>query len=166
MTKGIVYFSRSNNTRIAAEYLSTKINAKTIELIEAESRKGLMGFIKSGYQASKQKVSKLTGKPWDEIELFDEIYLMTPIWAGNGTPAINAFLDNVQFKNKKINIVTLQADPEGNNKQPAHIYLTNRVIEKGGVIGSIFSLHSASPGKFAGNEHLMKEVDKKILNLK
>lgn len=164
LTKGIIFFSKSNNTKFVAEYLSSQIDAKTIELIETESRKGLIGFIKSGYQASRQKKSNLIGTPWDEIEMFDEIYLMTPVWAGNGTPAINAFLDKVQFMNKKVNIVTLQSDPKENNNQSVHIHLKKRILENGGNIGSVYALHSAGPGKFAGEEYLKEEVNGKILD--
>ena len=47
MSSGVVFYSRSNNTRTGAEYIAGKLGAELVELSEAKGRKGLTGFIKS-----------------------------------------------------------------------------------------------------------------------
>lgn len=141
--------------------LAEKIGAETIELSETTGRRGIFGFIKSGFQAVKKKSSELSGKPWDRAREFDTLYLMTPIWAGNGTPAMNAFLENADLNGKTVFTVTLQADPNTKGNEKVHEYLRGRIEEKGGTVEGSFALHSASrPGAFAGEEHIKNEVEK------
>ncbi len=59
MSTGIFFFPRSNNSRVAAEFLTGILEAELIELFEKGERKGFSGFIKSGYQAASGKKSEL-----------------------------------------------------------------------------------------------------------
>jgi len=160
MSTGIVFFSRSNNNRVGAEYLAGRLKAELVELVEKKGRKGLIGFIKSGYQATTGKRSELQGEPWKEIEHCSTIYLMTPIWGGNITPAMNAFLHQADFKGKEVTLITLQADPKGGGSEKVHDHLRSIVENSGGTFLKGFALHSDVPGKFAGKEYIQSQLDK------
>jgi flavodoxin len=160
MKKGIVFFSRDNNTRAAASMLAEQINAEIVELQETVSRRGLFGFLRSGSQAMRKKSSALKGDPWKESADYDVLYLMTPIWAGNGTPAINAFLDNADLSGKKVYVVTVQADPRFEKSGEVHEYLKNRITEKDGTYTEGYALNGSRPGSFAGEDHIRKQVSK------
>lgn len=165
MTTGVVFYSRSNNTRTGAEYIAGKLGAELIELIEAKGRKGLAGFIKSGYQAVSGKTSALMGAPWKEAEKHSALYLMTPIWGGKTTPAMNAFLQNANFKEKKVTVITFQADEKGAGTKEVYGSIRQIVESGGGTFVGGYAMHSAAPGRFAGKEYIEKQLDEQYLRL-
>ena len=160
MSAVVVYYSRSNNTRTGAEYLAEKLNGEVIELVETKGRKGLTGFLKSGFQAVTGKTSALEGEPWKRFEAFDKVYLMTPIWGSNGTPAMNKFVQEADFGGKEVTVITFQADAKGEGSEKVHGHYKDKVEGKGGKFLEGIALHSTMPGKFAGLEHIKAQVDK------
>ena len=163
MKKCILYYSKSGNTEYAAKYLAGKIDAAIIKLVEKKNRNGIFGFIKSGFQAINKKSSKLGGNPWEDIKDYDEIYFMTPIWASNGTPAFNAFMEEMDLNGKRIHVVTLQADSGKKGSKEVHKYFKIKIEKAGGHVIDSYALTSGPPNKFAGNEVIEKEVDDIIL---
>lgn len=163
MKKCILYYSKSGNTEYAAKYLAGKIDAALVKLVEKKGRKGVLGFVKSGFQAINKRASELDGNPWEDIEEYAEMYFMTPIWASNGTPAFNAFMEKMDLEGKRIHVVTLQADPGKKGSSEVHEYFRTKIEKAGGQVVDSFALMSASPNKYAGNEQLEKEVDDTIL---
>jgi len=160
MAIGIIYYSRDNSTKTAAEILAEKLKAETFELIEKNKRKGIFGFLSGGFQASTGKSSKLVNAPWEEITEFDTLYLLTPLWAGKTTPAMNTFLDNADLSGKKVYIATVQADPNFAGSSKAHEYLRGRVESKGGTAELCYALHGSGPGKTADTEYLRNQLQK------
>jgi len=134
VTVAIVYYSRTGNTRFVAECVVEKTEGALIPLEEKGTRKGLWGFLKSGFQASLKRSSRLLGQPCERTASFDTLYLCSPIWAGNGNPAINAFLGEADLTGKKVVIVTLQTDPKHGGSDRVHAYLADRVVQCGGPI--------------------------------
>ena len=156
---GIVYYSKNGNTKILAELLAEKYDGKIINLEEKEKRKGILGFLKSGFQASKRKQSKLINTPWDEISNFDKLYICTPIWAGNITPAMNTFMANADLTNKEIIIVTVMADPKLNGVEKSHKYLSDLVAEKGGSVIKCIGLNGTSPFQQGEKNRIKRQFD-------
>jgi flavodoxin len=165
MSSAIIYYSRSSNTRTGAEYIAGKMGSELIELIEAKGRKGLTGFIKSGYQAVSGKTSQLIGDPWEKADKHSSLYLMTPIWGGKTTPAMNAFLKNADFMGKDVTVITFQADEKGAGSEDVYNSI-RQIVEngRGNFLGG-YAMHSAAPGRFAGKEYIEKQLDDKYLNL-
>jgi flavodoxin len=160
MSSMIIFFSRSNNTRTGAEYLAGKLSAELVELLETKGRKGLTGFLRSGFQAATGKTSDLQGEPWQGLEKFTSIYLMTPIWASNGTPAMNTFLQKADLRGKEVTVVTFQADAKGSGSEKVHELMKSIIENNGGSFRKGIALHSAAPGKFAGKEYIQSQIDK------
>ena len=159
MASCIVYYSLSGNTEYAAKYLGDKLGAEVFGVEESEKRKGVFGFIKSGFQAVSGQPALISPDSFGYVEDFDTVWLLSPIWAGNANPAMNAFLDGAKLSDKTVHIVTFQADPDAGSAPKVHEYLSKRVAEKGGRVGRTWALHSASPGKFAGEEALSSQID-------
>lgn len=157
---GVVFFSRSNNTRTAALYASEKIGAKIIELIEANSKGGLFGLVKSMANTSKGRLPELEGDPWKAIEGLNKIYLMTPIWGGEMTPAMASFLQKADFKDKEALVITFQADRKGEGSSKVHDKIKMHIIESGGSFSGGYALHGAFPGKFSGKDYIEEQIDK------
>jgi flavodoxin len=165
MSAAVVYYSRSNNTRTGAEYIANKMGSELIELNEAKGRKGLTGFIKSGYQAVSGKISQLVGEPWEKAGKHSSLYLMTPIWGGKTTPAMNAFLSKADFKGKDVTVITFQADEKGSGTDVVFNNIRQIVEKGGGTFSGGYALHSTSPGRFAGKEYIEKQLDEKFFSL-
>ncbi len=163
MKKCILYYSKSGNTEYAAKYLAGKIDAALVKLVEKKARKGVLGFVRSGFQAINKKASELEGNPWEEVDQYDEVYFMTPIWASNGTPAFNSFMEKMDFNGKRVHVITLQADQAKKGSRQVHEYFKDRIERAGGHVVDFYALSSAPPNKFAGKDHLEKEVDDVIL---
>lgn len=162
MSAVVVYYSRSNNTKTGALYIAGKLGAEIIELVETDRRKGLAGFIKSGYQAVSGKASKLLGEPWKEASQYNSIYLMTPIWGGKTTPAMNTFLKEADFQGREVRVITFQADEKGAGSKNIHESIRQDVESHGGVFLGGYAVHSAPPGKYAGKEYIEKQLEEKI----
>ena len=165
MSSGIIFYSRSNNTRTGAEYIADKMGSELIELIEAKGRKGLTGFIKSGYQAVSGKTSQLMGDPWKKAEKHSLIYLMTPIWGGKTTPAMNGFLNKADFMGKDVTVITFQADEKGAASEDVYNNIRQIVENAGGKFIGGYAMHSTAPGRFAGKEYIEKQLNDKYLSL-
>lgn len=159
MSTGIVYYSRSNNTRTGAEYLAGSLDGELVELVETKGRKGLPGFLKSGFQAVTRKTSELHGEPWERIQGFTKIYLLTPIWGSNGTPAMNKFVQEADFSGKEVTVVTFQADVKKEGSEKVHENYKDGIESRGGTFLEGIALHSALPGKFAGKEYITTQID-------
>jgi hypothetical protein len=160
MSSKVVYYSVYGNCRFVAGDLARRLDTEAIELVEARGpRKGL-GIFWGVMKALRNKGSRLAGDPWSHVRDVDTVWLVTPIWASRATPAANAFLDGAHLAGKTVNLITLQADPEGNDCDRVHGQLGDRVVRAGGRVGKAIPLHSARPGVFAGESSLTRQVEK------
>lgn len=155
----IVYYSKNGNTEIVAKLLEEKYKGKLIYLEEKGKRKGLFGFLKSGFQASTHKQSRLVGAPWDDAKQYDKLYLCTPIWAGNPTPAMNTFIANSNFDSKEVTIVTVMADPKLNGVEKAHKAMSDLITQKGGMVLKCVGISGTSPFEMGEKNHIKRQFD-------
>lgn len=96
----VVYYSRSGHTRQVAERMAGKLNADLQELVDQRARKGLVGWLKSGRDAIKEKETELAPlehRPED----YDLIVVGTPVWAAHPAPAVRSFLKAHDLSGKR-----------------------------------------------------------------
>ena len=158
----VAYYSRSGNTKKAAEYLAGKLNAKVIVLTEQTNYRGVIGFIKGGMRASLGKKAKLDAAIYQEIAAFDKIVLATPIWAGKTTPAINAVLANVEFQGKAVYVLTTQADPECKGAEKRKAFYQKAIESKKGQLIKLYSLYGSSPASTVSSDEMAERVDRGV----
>ncbi len=114
--KGIVvYYSKTGNNRKIGDVLKEKLNFASEEIIDKKRREGIFGFIISGYDALFKRLTQIENLKQD-IENFEHIIIGTPIWAGNITPAIRAFLVNYKDKIKNYSVFSVSVFGEKNIK--------------------------------------------------
>lgn len=152
---GVIYFSRDGSTRVLAEILGKKHNADVIELIEKGKKSG---FFKGASKASKKQSIELEGEPFNKINSYTKLYLCTPIWAFNGTPAMNAFIENADMSNKEIVIVTVKGFAPDGSMGKAHAFLTESVTKRGGKVIDCLEVHGAAIGKTASVDHMEEQI--------
>jgi flavodoxin len=101
MKIGIVFYSRTGNTRQAAKMLEEKLKQKKadVDLIEIEHVKR-PGFFTAGRASSKQLELPMKNTEFD-LGNYDVIIAGTPTWAGKPSPFISHFIKkalNIQGK--------------------------------------------------------------------
>lgn len=86
----VVFYSRSGTTKRVAQEVAKALNADIDELIDKKSRKGFLGFLRAGYDATRGKTTEIEFEkdPYD----YDLVIVGTPIWNGRVTPAIRTYL--------------------------------------------------------------------------
>ncbi|HKL41077.1 MAG TPA: hypothetical protein VJ962_00625 [Clostridia bacterium] len=144
MSIKIVYYSKDNNTRTAANLLKGHVGGEVIELIELKKGNFLQALLKKG--------SKLKNDPWKGIEGGTLIYLMSPIWASNGVPAMNAFLQKAELNEKECIIVTFQQFENLKNSPSVHKHYSALVRKAGGKVIDCYAFTGGKMGHFAGEE--------------
>jgi len=155
----IAYYSKTGNTKTAAEYLAEKIGAQLIALNDKANYQGPIGFVKGGLFASLAKKANLGSALYDEIAKFERIVLATPVWAGKTTPAVNAVLAHVDFAGKEVYVLTTQADPDCSGADKREAFYRNAVEAKKGKFAALFSLYGSPLGTPASREEMIKRVD-------
>jgi menaquinone-dependent protoporphyrinogen IX oxidase len=140
----VVYFSRDGSTRITAEAIARRLDVGIVELKEKKPRKN---FLLSGFRASAKRHIPPAGDPWMETAEAETLIIGAPIWAGNGNPLINGFLDRANLVGKTVYFFTLQADPGRRRSDEVLAYYTDRVEKAGGKVAGTLALTGASPGK-------------------
>ena len=87
----VVYFSRSGNTKQVAEKLAEKLEADTEAITEPGSRKGPMGWLKSGTESARGIVPEISPIN-SNLSEYDLVVVGTPIWAGSVASPVRGFM--------------------------------------------------------------------------
>ena len=114
MKVGIVYYSRTGNTRKAAEILQEKLkqHKADVELVEINHVKK-PGFFKAGRAAMTDMELPITNKNFD-LKKYDTILVGSPTWAGRPAPYIKSFLNKAEnIKGKKTGVFSTGASSPG-----------------------------------------------------
>ena len=89
----IAYYSRSGNTRAAAEKIRSFLGELSVslwEIPEEGSRRGARGLIRSCLEGIRKKTSTIMPPPF-RVRDFDLVVLGTPVWANSPASAVRAF---------------------------------------------------------------------------
>lgn len=107
MKRAVIFFSLTNNTKDAAEYIAEKIGADIFEINlvkpmpESFNKQILLG----GMQSSMGMKPKIKDIPIN-INDYDEIILGTPIWAGKAASPVNTLLKKYNVADKITSVFT------------------------------------------------------------
>lgn len=87
----VVYYTRTGTTRRAALTVARCLNADIEEIQEKADRRGMLGWIKSGYQGAREKTpSILPGK--SRPCKYDLVVICTPVWAGKMASPVRSWI--------------------------------------------------------------------------
>lgn len=126
----IVYYSWTGNTAAVARELHAQTGF-ALERIEEMKPRPFGSLPMAAMGAWFHLKSAIKPLPV-LINNYDNLFLGIQVWAGNSTPAINAFLKRGNFKNKKVWIFMTMADNVPSQKVMDSV--RRRVEEKGGVV--------------------------------
>ncbi len=88
----VVHYSRTGVTRKVGENISFWLKAKREEIVDVVNRKGLLGYLKAGRDASRKRFTKISQQEYDPRD-FNMILIGTPIWAWTIPPAIRTYIE-------------------------------------------------------------------------
>ncbi|MCX6662559.1 MAG: flavodoxin family protein [Euryarchaeota archaeon] len=129
MTIGIVYYSRTGNTRAAAQLLADKLKQQnlSVDLIEIEAVKR-PGFFSAGRAAMKQVELPIKNTDVD-LGNYSTLVVGSPTWGGCCSPFIKTFFSSAKnIKGKKTALFITgggMPDPQGKPRQMMQQDLTN-----------------------------------------
>jgi len=103
----VIYYSRTGNTRFIGEQIAKITQGDVEELLDKKNRKGLWGYLISGRDAVLNKAADLFDLKKNPAE-YDLIFVGTPNWAYNITPAIRAYLQKYNLEGKHVALFTTQ----------------------------------------------------------
>jgi len=129
MTIGIVYYSRTGNTRTVAQLLAEKLKQQkaSVDLIEIEAVKR-PGFFSAGRAAMKQLELPIKNTNVD-LGKYSTLIVGSPTWGGCCSPFIKTFFSSAKNINGKKTALFITGgglpDPQGNPRQMMQQYLSN-----------------------------------------
>lgn len=132
MKIGVVYYSRTGNTRHVAKILEKKLQEKNTEadLIEIEHIKK-PGFFTAGKAGTKQLELPMKNTDFD-MSKYDIIITGSPTWNGRPSPFIKSFLDKAKnMRDKHIALFSTGLSPLNDREKFKEIMNNN--LEKAGL---------------------------------
>jgi len=111
MKKLVVFYSLSGNTETVAKTIAKELKAELHRVEEIRKRNRFFVYLTGGFAAIRNKCSEI--KPVElNLHDYDLIFLGSPTWASRPVPAINAFISNTDFNNKKIIVFSTMGGEE------------------------------------------------------
>ena len=164
MKIGIVYYSRTGNTRRIAKILEEKLKEKKaeVDLIEIEHEKR-PGFFAAGKASSKQLELPIKNKDFD-MGKYDVVIAGSPTWAGKPAPFITTFIKKaVNINGKKLAVFGTGMSPIDKRQQFNEIIRNN--LENAGIKTAYnFLAINFKRGKIADGEQNIDNFVKEVLN--
>ena len=101
----VVYFTRTNTSKRAAEKIAGKLSCPIVQITDHKNWSGPFGYIKAGFYSTVKKAveNELLGDPGNP----DAYVVVTPLWAGGIAPAGKAFLKAVSPDKVHLVVVSL-----------------------------------------------------------
>ncbi len=97
----VVYYSRSGNTREVAQSIAQEMQCDIEEIHDTQKRSGIIGWIKSAYQANRGKLTTIKPLEKDPSD-YDLVVVGTPIWAGFPAVPVKTYLIENKDKFKDV----------------------------------------------------------------
>ncbi|MBC7113492.1 MAG: hypothetical protein H5T34_05710 [Candidatus Methanomethyliales bacterium] len=97
----IVFYSRTGTTRLVAQKIAEIVKGDLEEIKDTKNRAGIIGFLRSGYDAARRKLTVIAETKYDPAQ-YDLVVIGTPVWAGNISSPIRTYIVNNKDKIKKV----------------------------------------------------------------
>ena len=132
MKIGMVYYSRTGNTKQVVNILEQKLKEKNadFDIIEIE-HVNKPGFFAAGRASMKQQELPIKNTDFD-MQKYDIIIAGTPTWAGKPSPFVISFINKADnMKGKKVAVFGTGMSPINKREQFKEIINTN--LKKAGI---------------------------------
>ena len=97
----VIYYTRSGNSKFAAENIAAELGADVEEVVDLKNRQGKLSFLSAGRDAMSGKETEIAQTSRNPAD-YDFIIIAQPVWAGSPTPAIRTYLNKNDLSGKKV----------------------------------------------------------------
>ena len=97
----VVYYTRTGNTKYAAETIAAELGADIEEVVDLKKRNGIIGWLSAGRAATGGKETEIAETEKNPAA-YDLIVIGQPVWGGSPTPAIRTYLSKNDLSGKKV----------------------------------------------------------------
>ena len=97
----VVYYTRTGNSKFAAETIAAELGADVEEVVDLKNRQGKLAYMSCGrdaMQGNETEIAPTKRNPAD----YDFIVIAQPVWAWSPTPAIRTYLNKNDLSGKKV----------------------------------------------------------------
>ncbi len=105
MERIILYYSDGGKTKVVAETLALNFMCDICQIRDLKKRDGFRNRLSSTIDAFRENKTEIY-PPTLDLEEYDTIYIGTPIWASNPTPAIITLIDRCDLRGKDLVLFT------------------------------------------------------------
>lgn len=137
----VVYYSRTGHTKHVAKELAIALNADLEEIVDRTSRMGLLGYLRSGYEATFEKSADIQ-PPRLQPASYDLVLVGTPVWSSALSSPVRTYLSRMGERIPCLGIFCTEGGRGGANalrqmallaKQPpvAELVLRDRELDEG-----------------------------------
>ena len=105
---GVLYFTRTNNSKRIAEKISNKLSCDLIQVTDNINYKGLFGYLKAGSYSMRNKPVDI--EVLGNLDAVEDYVVVGPLWAGGLAPAVKTLLNQLP-RNKVHLVVSSRKDP-------------------------------------------------------
>ena len=116
MKRAVIYYSLTNNTKEAAEYIAEKIGADLfqVELVKPMPEDFKKQIFIGGMQTCMGMTPKIKNIAAD-FSQYDEIIIGAPIWAGKAAAPMNTLLKKYKIADKVTAVFTFSGGGDNDN---------------------------------------------------
>ena len=142
----IVYYTRTGNSKFAAETIAAEVGADVEEVVDLKNRKGRLAFLSAGRDAMQGKLTEIAETKRNPFD-YDLVVIVQPVWAGSPTPAIRTYLKKNDLSGKKVALFFTDSSDKAVEK-------TKAIIPNSTFVGEL-----ALPAKeFENREETQKKI--------
>jgi flavodoxin len=99
----VVYYTRTGNSKFAAETIAAELGADIEEVVDLKKRQGKLAYISCGRDAMSGKETDINPTKRNPAN-YDLIVIAQPVWAWSPTPAIRTYLNRNDLSGKKVGL--------------------------------------------------------------
>jgi flavodoxin len=92
MEPRVLYFTRSGNSERIAQKIADRTGCGVSRITDDKNWKGLIGFLRGGSYAARQKTTNPQITPEAHLSDFSRVVIVGPVWAGKAAPAVYSLL--------------------------------------------------------------------------
>ena len=97
----VVFYTRTGNSKFAAETIAAELGADIEEVIDLKNRQGKLAYMSCGRDAMSGKETEIAPTKRNPAD-YDLIVVAQPVWAWSPTPAIRTYLNKNDLSGKKV----------------------------------------------------------------
>lgn len=90
---GVLYFTRTNNSKRIAEKISKNLSCDVVQVTDNINYKGIFGWLKAGNYSLRNKHVDI--EFLGDVDGIEEYIVVGPMWAGGLAPAMRTLLDQL-----------------------------------------------------------------------